>query len=240
MESFAKTATLVYSVSIAVLGARLLWGFLLRGAPTGLLGIALLFGGAPVLVISLLLEHVAVTASAPVPQLLRAALVICAGIAGVCVMRFTYEVFRPHSRSLPWLIGAVCVYFTVAASMLPFSPESREIGASWMSRATFLLLFAIFAWASGESFRYWRVYRRVSDLEPFVVDRFRMWGVAAASVIPMIGLVLTAHRHAFAHALAACFGLFCTVALWLAFLPPRWYRRRLAAGAPSDGPARGA
>jgi len=240
MDFLAIIAVVVCVVSFALLGARLLVMCVRNGTPTGMLGIALLFGGAPVLAFGLLLSTVGTRPATAYWELVHAGYLISAAIGGVCVMRFAYEVYHPESRVLPWLTACVAAYFVVSASIIPFSEPIAGGGPDrLLGLGNGFLLFAIFAWTSGESFRYWKIYRRVPDLDPFVVDRFRMWAIATAAVIPVIALQLLAPKHPLAQAASGCFGLTSVVALWLAFLPPRRYRQRLA-DSPGGGSGRGA
>ena len=68
---------------------------------------------------------------------------------------------------------------------------------------------------------------RIPELDPLVVDRFRMWGVNGLAVM---GWALTGYFYGLSTGsigIAAVFGLIAAAGLWLAFLPPTWYRRRL-------------
>jgi hypothetical protein len=240
MDLLAVIAVVVCVVSSVVLGARLLAMSVRSRAPTGMLAIALLFGAGPALLFGLLLSAVDTRPATAYWELVHAGYLISAAIGSVSVMRFAYEVYHPESRALPWLTASVAVYFAVAASAIPFAePIAGREPERLLGLGSSFLLFAIFAWTSGESFRYWRIYRRVSALDPVVVRRFRLWGIATAAVIPVVAFQVFARNHPIGQTASACFGLTSVVALWLAFLPPRRYRRRLA-NSPGRGSGRGA
>jgi hypothetical protein len=224
----AAAAALLYVVSAAVLGIRLLWLFLSHGAPTGLLGIALLFGGAPAHTIALLLATAGAPASAGSWQLAYALLYLSAGIAGTCVMRFTIEVFRPRSRWLPNANALAASIFAAAAATASFQGHvPRE---SVLALGSLVILTAIFLWAAFESFAHWAMYRHAEGLDALVVDRFRLWGVAALANVAVVGLLFSARGRMIPLGGAALAGVVSSLALWLAFLPPRAYVRRLRRG----------
>ncbi len=227
MIRFATLAELAYVLTAILLGLRLVALFLRRGAPTGLLGIALLFGGAPVHGLVLALRAADGPPSEGLWQIAYALLYVAAGVAGTCVMRFTHEVFRPRSRWLPVATGVAAGYFAIAAATLPFGAD--DPARSPLGLGVALVLGAIFGWASGESFAAWAMYRRAPGLDPLVVDRFRLWGVAALSNVAVVGLFWAGERSLLLAGLAGLFGMVSSLALWLAFLPPPAYARRLRA-----------
>lgn len=224
-------------LAMAYLGLRLLARFLRSGAPTGFVGIALLFGGAPchALLTAALLAG-SPDSSGPW-QVVYAGFYVTAGIAAVSVLRFAHEVFWPQSRALSWLGTAVAAYFAGVACTLPFSETTpREHPAAL---GVFATLFAIFAWSSFESFRTWARYRHVPGLDPVVVESFRLWGVAALAVLALVGVMRLTTESPLGVAAAGLAGLGCCAMLWLAFLPPAAWRRRLGSPAPGAPRTRG-
>lgn len=224
-------------LAMAVLGARLLVRFLRSGAPTGFIGIALLLGGAPCHVLFATTLLAGSPESRGLWQVVYAGFYVTAGIAAVSVLRFAHEAFRPRSRVLSWVGTLVAVYFAAVACTLPFAEVTpREHPARL---GIFAILFAIFGWSSFESFRAWARYRRVPGLDPVVVESFRLWGLAALAVVGLVGALRLADGAPGGTAAAGLFGLACCGMLWLAFLPPEAWRRRLGgrAGGPAPFPA---
>jgi hypothetical protein len=223
----AGFAVLVEGACVALtlaVGLRLLALFLARGKPTGLLGIALVFGAVPGHVTALAFD----LAGGPPPvgpwRLVTAVWLMAAGIAGTCVMRFTHEVFRPRSRVLTLATGACAVVFALVACTVPFGTVPFDEAPA--SRASGFLLSAIFLWAGLESLRHFARYRHSDALDPLVVDRFRLWGAAALAYLMVVLLMLETDGSA-GIALAGIAGVVASAALWLAFLPPRAYAERL-------------
>lgn len=170
---------------------------------------------------------------------------------------FTWRVFRPEA---PWArraflaLSALILSSLAAALATPADFSSQAVNPS--SRASLVWLLArglFFAWACFESLRYWHVLRRRRALglsDPVVVNRFLLFGIWTAG---MVGLWLDAVAARLLVSLAvpaaafepklyvtgsAC-GLVQVVSIWLAFFPPRSYRRLVARSAP-PAPARGA
>ena len=93
-----------------------------------------------------------------------------------------------------------------------------------------------FAWSAFESWRYFLLLRRRLALglaEPAVADRFMLWAVCATSVTVAFALFAVAvvagldvATSPWVLAPTSAAGLVSGVTLWLAFLAPRWYRRR--------------
>lgn len=107
-----------------------------------------------------------------------------------------------------------------------------------MTRGMFLrnsLQVSCLLWASAEAFRYWRKMRRRMLLglaDPLVTNRFALWCLAAfmaggGSALSIVVWVATGTPTAempwLTAVLSAC-GLTAAVAMYLAFMPPRFYR----------------
>jgi hypothetical protein len=156
------------------------------------------------------------------------------------VFLFTQRVFRPGEKwamalaaagmamVLYGLVGGLShVQHAVDRAALR-SPVSSVM---WMQYASVM----VYAWSAAEGFRCWVQARRRLRLglaDPMVVNRFLLWGcVGIASLISIVpSLVITlAGGDAFASVPArlctAFSGVFSSLSLQLAFLPPAAYRR---------------
>lgn len=236
VRAAALAGVALEALVMAGLGLRLLVRFVRSGAPTGFVGIALLFGAVPAQVLLALLAEAGSPPSRGLWQLVYAGFYMGIGVGGVSILRFAHEIFRPRSRALSAAGVAVAGYFALLACTLPFEADApREEPASLVGLAA---VVAIFAWTAGESLRAWSRYRYVPGLDPAVVESFRLWGVAALGGLALVVLLHLAARHPLALVGAALAGLLCCAALWLAFLPPAAWRRRLEARlAPPPRPA---
>jgi hypothetical protein len=236
MDRAAFAAAMLYLLSAAVLGLRMLHLFWTRGAPSGLLGTALLLGAMPVHASALLIVGSGAPASEGAWQLAYAVLLVGAGVAGASVMRFTTEVFHPRSRWLPRGNALIAGLFAVAATTAPF--QAVRPLASPLVLLCMGILAAILAWTATLSFAHLAMYRRGEGLDPLVVDRFRLWGIAAVANVGVVPLVALAGDRVLWVGAAALLGGVSSLALWLAFLPPKAYVRRVRAReAPAVSPA---
>jgi len=112
----------------------------------------------------------------------------------------------------------------------------EPFGVAYLGRTA--ITIACLFWGSIEALRYWRLMSRRTRLglaDPEVTNRFLLWGVGAGAAglgttvgtvaqwwtglpplaIPWVTLSSSLH------------GLVAAIAMWLAFLPPAAYRRRL-------------
>lgn len=160
---------------------------------------------------------------------------------------FTWTVFRPKSalaENLVLAIGAGEALIVGGAlhALGGADPELPSFQAAWFW--TLLLrqpLALVYGWTSLEAFIQWVMARRRDRLgigSPVVTDRFALWGwtaiIAGSSTAVSTWLHLQG-RSPFADPWAAAFlglsGLVGAILLYLAFLPPRWYLRRVEARA---------
>ena len=94
-------------------------------------------------------------------------------------------------------------------------------------RVFVLVLLGVWAWSAAEALRHWIAYRRIPELDPMVVDRFRMWGINSLGVIGWAVISYFYGLSTLSIGASAVFGLLAAASLWLAFLPPAWYRQHL-------------
>lgn len=165
------------------------------------------------------------------------------GTLGIAV--FNWKVFRTGERwakATVLAFGALLVAsFTWQAATPGFAAaaENRGLGLHGLE----MLAGASLLWAALESSRFaLRLRRRVALglADPLVADRVKLWtfAIASAQLLNLASLVAVAlggdlATWRYGGALIGPLGLFAAASMWLAFLPPDWYRRHVAARAPS-------
>ena len=156
----------------------------------------------------------------------------------------TWRIYRPDSSLAATASAVVCALAAVgcAIRILPGSIASPQDHAIY-SVFTFASSLSAYGWATWEAFRYHAQLKRRLALglaSPVVAEQFRLWGVSGACT-----LATSAVSGAFMYAsgrnlssvpaafIPAQLALFVTsLALWFAFYPPAFYRRRLSSRAP--------
>jgi uncharacterized SAM-binding protein YcdF (DUF218 family) len=148
------------------------------------------------------------------------------------------HVFRRESRAARVLLVALA-----AAYVASVAGQATTLGFHGARDGGFFYFLGLaaralpFGWSVLESLRYHAVLRRRLPLglaSTIVTDRVRLWGVASASVFAGF-VIFAAARLAGANpgtsplvlASTSVIGVVAAVALWLAFLPPAAYLRRL-------------
>jgi hypothetical protein len=155
----------------------------------------------------------------------------------VPLLLFTYEVFRKGSR---W---AIALLFTIAAllfsgaffSSLEGDVEGLNVSSFWFW-CDWIGYTLPYVWIGAEGWiAYGSAKKRVvlGLTEPAVAHRFLLWawfGILAAlggiSLIPLsLEYAVTGLWPVWADYLSGGLEVAATVAIWLAFFPPRFYRR---------------
>jgi hypothetical protein len=227
MEAFAWFAAALYIVTSGVLGAGL-WRLSRTrgGSAAGCLAAALL--SASVLQSLSIVAAAADAGRAPlhgVWRLVFVALYAATGVSASCMMRFTQIVYRPRQRLLTAVPVGVALTFAYVALGVPF--RSGAPLHSWSAFSVYAVLLAGYLWTAAESFRCWRGYRRARDLDPVVVERFRLWGASALAIVLWVAVAFVGQNRAWARGVGSGFGVVSSVALWFAFQPPAFYQRWL-------------
>jgi hypothetical protein len=244
MELLGIAGSIAFSIACAVVGVRLLWlARRTRHAPELAMGVAFASSGAVGFTITVAADLIRRSGGDPalVGRLSQAAMIFFfLGYLGLSVG--SWRIFRPREswpRNLVIAIGAVLACAAlVMISGSDLSPGSRSEVASWIGIGTGS---CVFAWAGTESFLLFAQMRkrlRLGLVEFAVVDRVRLWGVG------MFGAwAMTAHALVYRvttgtslmpdgqRLMSSGFGLVAAIAIWLAFFPPAFYRRRFAAAA---------
>ncbi len=154
----------------------------------------------------------------------------------------TWRIFRPRSR----VAAAMCVFIATQVAltwlwMLAGDPLERSVqlpGALLQ-----LGRGAAYGWAAAECFRHYARMRRrqaIGLADPLIAHQFWLWGVSAALLTAVYALGAYANGvHGIRLVewpagllLAACLAMLGSVGIWLAFFPPKLYRRRVQAQAP--------
>lgn len=233
----------LFALAGGVVGVRLL--LLARrteGLPEGLLGFGFLG-----LVVAIPLVGIAGMGRATVAELqfeLVVAGMLLLWAAAACQTAFTWLTFRPRAGWAKALViglaaGEACIVAGVfhAFLMAPGDVHSFAAAGSW----TFWIrvpLLVNYGWTAVESLLQYRMARRRAALglgSAVVRNRFLLFGMvglsaaattAVSSVLHLQGMAPTAHP--LAAAVMATGGSTAAVLLYLAFMPPRAYRRFLA------------
>ncbi len=160
---------------------------------------------------------------------------------------FTRVVFRPKStKSLFFLIFIGILM--IGSSDLIFTFESIPVSISWAARLEIKIVFTLggmlnFGWLAYESLLRWRIYRRQfregKVLDPLVVNRFLLWGLAGVSYfIASIGGFFFESYKAIQPLVPAltvntCIFTFAIFS-YLSWSPPGWFKRIVRKGEPAQ------
>jgi hypothetical protein len=159
------------------------------------------------------------------------------------VALFNWRVFRPASRWAAALVAAVAMGMLGCFIGQVLSPGLRAFMYAnegiWTLSSPLTIL--PLGWAGLESLRYHLLLRRRQRLglaDPVVTDRFRLWAIGtltagSMSAYSFISLMLGVDVNVRPEgpAILGAFGVIAACALWLAFVPPAAYRRRVEARA---------
>lgn len=171
------------------------------------------------------------------------------GFAGSCIYVFTWRTFRPDE---PWAASLVWIGVCLFATTWIFQAATGEFvirvfpgPAYWLERLTFT---AAFAWAAGESFRYYQALGRRLRIglgEPALQSRFGLWALwasatgalALSDLFARIAYYWKTGEATVLHveqampiivvtvAATAVIGAVAAASLWLTFFPTRSYLR---------------
>ena len=154
---------------------------------------------------------------------------------------FTWRVFRPGSRWARGFTTAICVSLLLTFAACALAPN-RGGAMRLHHHLDVFLKIACLVWGALESLRYWRVTQRRVALglaDPLVSASFLAWGISlgagalgfALIWAALLALVPGEHLSAGIELALSLCGVIAAAGLYLAFLPPRAYARRLAARA---------
>jgi hypothetical protein len=158
---------------------------------------------------------------------------------------FAWRVFRPNDSwavALTAIIGLGLLADGFGMFILP--APAGEFGLR--NHVSIILKILAFGWGAFESLHYWRISSRrvaIGFADPLVSASFLMWGIAlAAGTLGLVGVYAAiallgpgAHQSPPGQLFVSCCGVVAAAALYLSFLPPQAYRRRIEARSPAAG-----
>jgi hypothetical protein len=254
LDGAHSIATLIFVLGSTAVGTRLLWlSTRTRQLPELLLGTSVLFTGG--LGYGLLIGAIAIRGgSAPMPpEDVPALAVLLAGVGralhdfGVTLyLAFMVHVFRRRARWAQALAlgGSLLLWAGFLVGVAQDSLRVDRTGsAAWLCEYAVIWSYPI--WNAIESLRYYGPMRRRVALglaDPVVANRFLLWGTG--SIFAALAIWTASIPFAFSQdarmltewtplvrTLTAILGVASVSCSLLAFLPPRWYRERIAAAA---------
>ncbi|MDH3519678.1 MAG: hypothetical protein OEM49_04405 [Myxococcales bacterium] len=234
----------IYAVVIVVniaVGGRLLWKGRSNGArPELLLGAALVLDGVEW--VFWLLAMNGPLADTPAADLLGAACRVGIIAHNVCLLLFTRLVFRPQSRAvLGAILGLAAVMissFVIGVALGDWLGYRSDRVWIWLETVPQLLAYV---WTSLESTRhYGRLRKRVVHglADPVVANRLLLWALYGVTMfatefvyLVSIGVATYAGEYPFLlDGIMIGFTSLSGVMIWMAFYPPRAYKRWISAG----------
>lgn len=159
-------------------------------------------------------------------------------IGGAFVCLFTQRVFHAQSRVALVALALLSGWFGLAsygAWILNVEKAQQGFGV-WLGHwGAHLGLLAAYGWSTGESLRYYALMRRrvqVGVGDPLVANRFLLWGIGTLATVLVTLLYMAMQLLGHYELPASLIGvssllvLVTAIAEWLAFFPPRSYRKR--------------
>lgn len=162
---------------------------------------------------------------------------LAVSIAASAKLTFNWRVYHPQSRSVG-VIPFAAAPLLLAAWLMEWAMggfvELNSAAPTTLIRTS--LQIACLLWGSAEALRYWTMMRRRVRLglgDPVVSNRFLLWGIGAgaAGVGSFIGIAAqlatgsSTGQIPWVMTSSSVHGLVAAIALWLAFVPPVFYRR---------------
>jgi hypothetical protein len=226
-----------------VLGVRLLaMAARTRELPELAIGLNFLVAGA--IGYSLLIAAESLRVLGPYAGIGSFAGVTAISLGAVFIALFSQRVFHPDSRAAQAAVLALAAWLAlgIAGSWALHVERASGGPGLWLGRwAPNLGMLAAYGWSSAAPLRYAARMRRRANLglgDPLIANRMLLWGAGtgAISAVALLHLVAQlAGHYELPHSLVgvvSCLVLVTAVAEWLAFFPPRAYRRRFATALP--------
>jgi len=244
LQGFASVSTLLFILVGAIVGIRLV----LLSRKTGGLP-EFVFGGGLAVIVGLgypliLTGRGAVHDAPDQARWLMALAAIPMSIGWTAVWVFTWRVFRPDSSLARWTcfgaMGAMALFasLTIYRCMTVVDPASLDFGELAFTGTAFVAM-ASYLWGCVESARYYGMMKKRLKLglaDPVVTNRILLWTLVMVFSLISTGIPTAAStlgvnsiESAPVMLAAALAGLLCSASLWLAFIPPAAYLKRVQA-----------
>ncbi|UCD85526.1 MAG: hypothetical protein JSU92_04870 [Deltaproteobacteria bacterium] len=160
---------------------------------------------------------------------------------------FTRQVFRPGSAASLFYVIFVGI-FLMGSSDLVFMFEDKPIMITWAARLEIRIVYVVgntlaFGWLAYESLSRWIVYRKrleeEKELDPLVVNRFLLWGLAGISyVIAAFATLPFVPYEAIQPFFPTLVLNICILAFailsYLSWSPPEWFKQVIRKGEPAQ------
>jgi len=227
--------SLFLGIRLVVLASRT------RRLPELAIGVNFLLAGA--LGYSLLIAAESLRVLGPYAGLGSFAGVTAISLGAFTLALFSHRVFRPASLASRAALVALALWLALGvAGSWPLHVRGETEGAGvWLGHwAPNLGMLVAYGWASVEPSRYAALMRRRARHglgDPLIANRMLLWGVGTGAIagVALLHLVaqLLGHYELPPSLVGVVSALVLVTALteWLAFFPPRVYRRRFAAPA---------
>ncbi|MCP3985580.1 MAG: hypothetical protein GY723_14415 [bacterium] len=242
LASAAALSSLLFVLAGGAVGVRLTaLAWRTRGLAESLLGpgLFLIVGlGYPIVMVGTHLTKQGLTAG----PLLKSCSLVVMSIGWSCVWTFTWRVFRPDARWARVITLLAFVAFGVFAvenihrSLTIVRPQDA-LAASWGGLGHHMNAMTILAWSGFESLRYYGLLKRRMALgmgNPVVANRFLLWGIVSIFCFISLSGPLAAGllgldflSNPFVLLSLAIGGSTAAIGLFLAFLPPEAYLKRI-------------
>jgi hypothetical protein len=212
-----------------------------RRLPELLAGLGLL--GIGPLGFCVLMAGVMLFRGTPLADVLRIGGLGLQALGFVATAIFTCRVFRPGAtwaRSLATAISLGLLATFVSSALMP----ARGGGMHLHHHLDTWIKILCLGWGALESLRYWRVTQQrvaIGVADPLVSAGFLLWGISLASgalgflliYVALLSLQPGELLSAGVQVVISGCGVVTAAGLYLAFLPPKAYARRLAARSPA-------
>jgi len=237
MGAWVAIGFIVFMVVSSVIGIRLLllWRRT-RQLPEILIACGILLIGPVAFIFMLLASWCADKLPTLVPLCLAATL-LSPSTGAFATAMFNWRVFRPEAPALRFLVVIIAALYVGSflweAHASGFAdPNFRASGF----RAYSFLNTAILLWGAAESLRYFTMMRRRAKLglaDPVVANRFLLWGLGIGAAGIGTAISVTAQLYTGQSMLEipwvmvsnSLHGFTAAVLMWVAFIPPGFYRR---------------
>ena len=237
MGSWVAIGLIAFIVSSLVIGVRLLvlW-HRTRQLPELLIACGILGIGPVGFAFTLAAMSSAETLPGLASPCFAAALLSTSGGAFAAAV-FNWRVFRPDARGMRLVLGALALGFAFAFVWGATTSGFTEADATSPGvRLSTVLSTAVLLWGAAESLRYFAMMRRRTKLglaDPLVTNRFLLWGLGIGAAGVGSAISMTAQAVTGQHMLAvpwitasnSLHGFTAAVLMWVAFIPPGFYRR---------------